>query len=201
MSDVASEDAVNPTRGRENRAEGMKRERRRRKRGSIDRMEAMNLDIFAPDQLDLANYVYRWVNDEKNRIGLCTRADDYDFVNLNDIKDFTAATSAIETNSESDERVRMCVGTNKGGNPIYAYLLRKPRDFWEEDQEEAVKRREEMMAGRVYRGEAGFDLGDEAPGVSEDGKDTGTFYVPKNANVAVGGAARRKTGPILKTKG
>jgi len=191
MTDQASATPdYNPARGREPRAEGFKRERRRRRKGTITRMAQMKLDIFDPAELDLANYVYRWVNDEDNRLAMLTRMDDYDFCNTSDIKGFDAARSAIDTDSESDNRVRMIVGTNKGGHPVYSYLLKKPRDYYEEDQEEGVRAREDMMAGRVFRGEANNE--------QEEGKDTETFYVPDPANVSLGGVPRRR-GPVTRT--
>lgn len=192
MTDFSAEDGYNPARGREPRAEGMKRERRRRRAGTLNRMAQMKLDIFAAGDLDLENYVYRWCNDEDNRLAMLTRADDYDFCNAADIKGFDAARSAIDTNSESDDRIRMVVGSNKGGQPIYSYLLKKPRDYWVEDQEEMVQARADMMQGRVYRGEVTEE--------DEVKKDTKTFYVPDPASVSLGGVPRRK-GPIQRTKG
>jgi hypothetical protein len=178
---------------RTHRAEGVQRERRRRRRGTLNTMVQMKLDVFSPDQLDTQNYVYRWCNDEDSRLAMLTRMDDYDFCESSDIKGFDAATSAFETDSESQDRVRMVVGSNKGGQRIYAYLLKKRRDWWQADQEEAVIAREEMMKGRVYRAEVEGDTGAK-------NQPEGTFYAP-NQELSVGGAAERRRGPIAKPKG
>lgn len=172
-----------PRRGRRPRAEMVAGERRRRKVGSLDRMVQMKLDCIDPGDLDLANYVYRWVNDEPGKLRMATRSDDYDFVPASELGESFDAES---TDSESSERVRMVCGSDKQGNPIYTYLCKKPRAFWEHDNEEMVQAREAMMAGRVYRGEATED--------NERSQDEDNFYVPEGNQI--GHAAERRRGPI-----
>lgn len=173
-----------PRRGRKPRADMVAGERRRRKAGSLNRMVQMKLDCIDPGSLDLENYVYRWVNDEPGKLRQATRNDDYDFVPASELGENFDAES---TDSESSERVRMVCGSDKQGNATYTYLCKKPRTFWEHDNEEMVQAREAMMAGRVYRGEATED--DERSGADED-----NFYVPEGNQI--GHAAERRRGPI-----
>jgi len=173
-----------PARGRVPRADAVAAQRRRRKAGTIDRFVQMKLDCIDPEALDLDNYVYRWINDEPGKIRAATKSDDYDFVSTVELG---ASFDAETTDSESSERVRMVCGTNKDGSAQYTYLLRKPKTFWESDNEEMVANREAMMTGRVYRGEATEDR-------ELENADADKFYVP--AGTAIGGAAQRRRGAI-----
>jgi hypothetical protein len=178
----------NPERGREDRAEAMAASRRRRRAGNLNRMASFKLDIFEPEQLDLENFVYRWVNDEDGRMRMATHMDDYDHVSASEIKQF----DANSTDSESSERIRMLTGRDKNGNPIYSYLLKKPRAYFEEDQERSVQFREDMMNGIVHNADVG----------SLEGKASdlaGNAYVPKTT-VSVGSAAQRRRGPLPRKK-
>ena len=75
-------------------------------------------------------------------------------------------------------------GESKGGKPIYTHLCRKRRAFWEEDNEEIVRRREAMMEGRVYHAED----------TEERDLKKSVSYVPEG--VKMGGAAERRRGPV-----
>lgn len=181
MSQVQEDEA--PARGRPPRAALNATHRRRRQPGSLNRMVQYKLDIFTPDQLDTDNYVYRWVNDEPGKLRMTTQMDDYDHVAVHELGDF----DPNATDSESSERVRMVVGTDKHGSPTYAYLLKKPREFWIEDNEAVVEAREDMMAGRVYRGSA-TEEDEERPGGDAN------FYTPQGTQI--GSAAQRRKGPV-----
>lgn len=173
-----------PRRGRPPRVEAVAEHRRRRRAGTLNRMAQFKLDCIEPDDLDLANYVYRWVNDESSRLRQLTKQDDYDFVTMGELGDGFDPDS---TDSETDGRVRMLVGTQKSGGALYAYLLKKPRQFWEDDNEEMVRQREAMMAGRIYQGET-TESDEGRPGGDDK------FYVP--AGNRVGSASSRRRGPI-----
>lgn len=177
-----------PRRGRPPRAEAQATHRRRRQAGSLNRMVQFKLDIFTPDQLDLANYVYYWANDEGTNIRQMTKLDDYDFVNTDDI---VGGFDPSSVDAESDGRIRMLVGNQKSGSPLYAYFLRKPRNFWEADNEQVVRNREDMMAGRVYRAEATEDA-EQRPGGDD------AFYATPGNNLG-GSAHRRRSGPVSRT--
>ena len=166
------------------RAEVTHSERRRRKTGSLNRMAQFKLDIFDPEQLD-PNYVYRWITDDGSRIRQVTKADDYDFVNASEIENFNPED---ESDSENGERVRMLVGKDKHGNAQYQYLLKKRKDFWEEDNAAGMDFRTAQLEGRVYNA----DVGGHAEEKGTVG-DVDKFYVPPEASL---GSAGRRRGPI-----
>lgn len=176
--------SLNPRRGRQARPDTVATQRRRRKAGSLNRMVQFKLDCFEPEQLDTENFVYRWVTDEPGKLRMATHMDDYDHVPLHELGE---TFDAEATDSESTERVRMLVGTDRHGNPSYSYLLKKPREFWIEDNEAMVEAREDMMAGRVYRGDATDDR-EARPGGDDK------FYIPEGTQI--GSGAERRKGPI-----
>ncbi len=169
----------NPERGRQDRADTVRGERRRRSGSNLDRMVSMKMDIFSPDQLDLNNYVYRWVNDEDNRVNILWN-EDYDHCGESDVKNYNPNT----TNNETDSKIRKLCGKKADGSPLYAYLMKKPREYWEADNNELVARREAMMNGVVYNGDV-----EQANGFSGS-VDGDNLYATKNNQI--GGAARRK---------
>jgi hypothetical protein len=175
-----------PRRARRDRAEVQGEHRRRRTAGSLNRMVQFKLDIFGPEDLD-PSYVYYWFNDEGSNLRQMTQLDDYDFVTVEELGE---GFNPEATDSESSGRVRMLVGNQKSGAPMYAYLCKKPRAFWEADQDQIVRNREDMMAGRVYRAEA-TDEGEQRPGGAE------MFYAP--ASNQIGHAAQRRRGPVPRT--
>lgn len=178
---------VDESRERQPREEVHQEERRRRKSGSLNRMVQFKLDFIPPEYLDLDNYVYRWVNDEGGKLRMATRHDDYNHVTVDELKGFDPE----GFDSEGGDTVRMLVGESRLGGALYAYLLKKRRSFWEADNEEVVRAREDMMAGRVYRAEV--DDGDELrdPNYNRD-----NYYVTKDSQI--GSAAERKRGPLPK---
>lgn len=185
--------AVSP-RARPTRAEVHGHERRRRKAGTLNRMAQYKLDIFTAEQLD-PDYIYRWVSDESSRLRMVTKQDDYDFVNADEIPDFSPDD---ETDSEPGGRVRIISGEKKNGQPLYQYLVKKRRTFWEEDNASAMQFRDDTLKGRVYHGEIGaVEVGIAVNGKVEraevGGLDTDQFYVPPEATL---GAAGRRRGPV-----
>lgn len=173
-------------RGRQPRSEVVAGERRRRKSGTLDRMTQFRLDCIPAEALD-RNFVYRWIDDRPGRLHMATKMDDYDFVKLDELG---TAWSAYDAEGESDDRVRM-IAEATGAKPVHTYLCRKPRDFWNEDNEEIVCKREAMMDGRVYHGEGGYTPEGQARSadLTED-----VSYVP--SGVQMGGSAARKRGPV-----
>src|SRR5437899_1443339 len=137
MVEPAEQEQERPRRGRPPRAEEVASHRRRRKAGTLDRMAQFKLDFIDPEALDLENFIYYWINDEAGALRRATRQDDYDHVTASELS-ARGGFDAFDTDSESDERVRMIVGTN-GSQPVYAYLCKKPRAFWEEDNEAMVR--------------------------------------------------------------
>lgn len=100
----------------------------------------------------------------------------------------------------------MLSGTDKHGNPTYTYLLRKPKEFFEDDMEDMVDLRQTVMDQRVYQGtEDGMDAGffgaedDETrqrlSGALEGAEtEQSTFYVPEGNKL--GGPSGRRRGPV-----
>jgi len=183
------------------RAEVLGQERRRRKKGTLNRMAQYKLDVFEPSQLD-PDYIYRWVSDEGARLRIVTKQDDYDFVQADEIEDFSADDM---TDSEPGGRLRIVAGEKKNGQPLYQYLVKKRRDFWESDNAEAMDYRDDVLAGRVYRGEIN-EVTVAAP--TKDGKvergtisgiadaDADNTYVPPEAALHHGISGGRRRGPV-----
>lgn len=114
--------------------------RRRRERQSLT--QGYNLGV--PEyMLDLSAYHYRWVKGDPARISQVHHYDDYDFV--------TQEEGTIMETSE-DGHVRQVVGRNADGSAQYQYLMRKPREYFEEDQRkrhDVLKQQERaIIAGR-----------------------------------------------------
>lgn len=179
----------NERRGRTSRVAAKQVERRRRRGGSLNVMAQLQMDCIPPECLDLHNYVYRWVNDERGKLRLATKLDDYDFVRISELGD---GFDREAFDGESEERCRMTVQTLEHGRPLYAYLLKKPREFFDADQNEIVDRREAMMQGRIYRGDT-TEAGEARPG----GQDN--FYIPSGATLGHAGQ-RRRSGPIQSSR-
>lgn len=179
----------NPARARLVRSDENRAHRRRRSNGSLNRMAQMSLDIFDPEQLDLDNYVYRWVQDTPGRMRMAMQADDYDYVSPDEIHGFTASQAGDDLKCESTGRLRQVVGEGKQG-PVYAYLLKKPRWMWEDDQEAMVDSRDTQLRRRVVKGETGGD-GDNDAAVEEG-------YVP--GGMQVGAPAQRRRGRLPKSQ-
>lgn len=147
-------------------------------------MAQYKLDFIPADMLDTKNFVYRWINDTPGRLRMATKMDDYDKVSASELGPGFAMDA---TDSEGGDTVRMYAGI-EGGQPVYTYLCKKPRDFWEADNEEVVDKREAMMEGRIYHGEA----------TDEDGRDLSEEHAYVPAGVKMGGSTQRKRGPVAR---
>jgi hypothetical protein len=110
------------------RVEAEKKQRRRRS----DTSELRNLKLHVPkDYLD-PKFSYRFVNDSPGRIQQMTQYDDWEIV------------------QQSDENVptRRHAGKDGSGQARTAILLRKPKEFFEEDKarkKAAIDEREEGL--------------------------------------------------------
>lgn len=110
---------------RPTRAEKVARERRK-KRGGLNALAGQKLSV-REEFLDRANFEYRWINDDGGRIESLTEMDDWDLVTDPERK-------GKEDVDRMSSFVSKIVGKNDAGHPIKAYLARKPKDFYQEDQ-------------------------------------------------------------------
>ncbi len=108
------------------------------------------------------NYRYYWVADRDGRVEQLTKHDDYDFVT----DDQTADDGR---NTGTGTRIERHAGTDKAGNPIRHYLLRKPMEYHLADEKEKLERRQRTMAA-IKRGKTPGETGEP---IHEDG-----VYVP-----------------------
>jgi len=103
------------------RQTAVRTERRNRDAGTLDRLQRNKLALPAEFRGD-TDHTYRWVNDVDNRIHDLTVDGEWD-----------VCTTA---NPETSEEVKLFkpVGTKDTGEPLYAYLCRQPKQFYDEDQ-------------------------------------------------------------------
>lgn len=146
-----------PTRpARPTREQEQKRERR--KRGDVDTGMRRRLPVDE-SKLDHANFVYRWANDDNARIRQLTEMDDYERVPDADVGGPT----------------HHAVGVSETGKDIRgAVLLRKPREYWAEDQAKREQRRDAHL--QVLKAGKPADDKDSGGGLEE-----GRAYVPRSA--------------------
>lgn len=106
---------------RQPRAEAVQTERRRRRDDTLDRVHGLKLALPKECLAD-TEYDYRWINDEGARISDLTVHDDWNFVTIN----------GVETAQE--HATRRVVGTKRDGSQMDAYLVRKRKEWVQEDR-------------------------------------------------------------------
>ena len=141
------------TRGRQSRAEEQLPERR--KRTDID-MTGKRLAV-RNDLLDFEKYRYRWINDSDVRLFRLTKQDDWDVVK----QDGTVLKS---DNADLGDAVSIPVGTKPDGSPMRAYLCRKLRRFYDDDQKmKQTELDEQLKRLRLGNDKSGESQGDYVP--------------------------------------
>lgn len=108
---------------------------RRRKRGGGE-LHGRRLAVVK-SMLDFDNFAYRWINDDPGRIYAMTQEDDWDFITNNGEKDDSADLGA---------RVSQVVGSNADGSKKVAYLCRKRKAYYKEDQAAKARELDEQLA-------------------------------------------------------
>lgn len=93
----------------------------RRRRQDTGPLAGLNLNVAEEDRDP--NYEYRWINDTGNRVENKTKRDDWDIVR-------TEPTLVDKT--------------PRSGAPMKAYLVRKRKDFQQEDQAKRMARLQEQ---------------------------------------------------------
>lgn len=130
-----------PSRSRQNTERGT-----RRARGSNDLSHQLKLGVgFKLDP----NYEYRWINGglDDQRLHDKTRTEQQG-------ADWVPLTSNGTEHSDSTGTVlRRAVGTNQAGQVEYAYLCRKPKDLYDEDQALVQALNDKRMQA-IYAGKA-----------------------------------------------
>jgi len=108
---------------------------RRRRREGGQEVVGKKLAVRT-SELDFANFSYRWVNDEMGgasgvgpRIMSKTVDDDWDIVKQ-------GGNVVKHDSADLGDAVSVVVGAKPDGSPLLAYLLRKPKAFYEEDRAE-----------------------------------------------------------------
>ena len=118
------------------RGRAQKRPVRKRNRNKID---GMRQKLHAPE---IPGYQTRWVNDYGGRVQSLTEHDDYTFVSKEEISDPSGRVEVGDPNVTPElqvgDRVARIVGADDG-RPIYAYLMKKRKEFYLEDQVEKEK--------------------------------------------------------------
>jgi hypothetical protein len=141
------------------RAEQTQATRRRRS----DSYRGYDLRLDVPAHLKDPNYVYGWKNDEKGRLQRATQQDDWDYVTTDEMKipSHDDGGFIAKNTNETDNRIRRVVADQTSARPIYAYLLKKRRDYFEADERERVRHNNEMR-NSVIRSQRAGEVGETA---------------------------------------
>jgi hypothetical protein len=138
------------------RTEEIQTERRRRSGMGLER----TLKLYYPEGLKDNNFVYRWFNDAPGRIEAKTIEDDWDVV--------------VEKKNGTNTEIRRPVDSGRTGQPLYAYLCRKPKHLYEQDKAEEQK----VITAQENAMRKGPPP--SAPGAMDE---SSTTYVPGGRNV------------------
>lgn len=96
-------------------------ERRKKRNGGV---AGQRLGVVE-SKLDREKYSYRWINDVPGRIHALTKEDDWDLVPNDGVKSDGVGLG---------DAVSQAVGTKPNGDALMAYLARKPKGYFDEDQ-------------------------------------------------------------------
>lgn len=118
-----------------------KTERRRQRGANVVRGQKLTV---SEAHLDRENYAHRWINDDGSRIDQMTKDDDWDLMR-------DPSKVAKPDSDDMGGMISKIVGRNENGVPMRAYLARKPKQFYEEDQRDKRQSIEQTMAA-IKRG-------------------------------------------------
>jgi len=110
--------------------------RRRRREGMGDER---NYRLHVPESMKDPNFVYRWVNDRAGRVRQMTVEDDWDVVDTSKLGGDPNPAANIAEGSVINR-----IGDKYTGERTV--LIRKPKDYFEEDQEVKENRRKQIEA-------------------------------------------------------
>ena len=124
-------------RGRKPKSEAEPERRKKRTGGMLGRR------LGVPNSmLDHEKFAYRWINDDGMRMYMLTEEDDWHLAPKNGVDTETV---------DIGEAVKRIAGRNDDGSPMYAYLCRKKRTFFDEDQKQKSAVLDEQLA-QIRRG-------------------------------------------------
>ncbi len=132
MSDAQSESkrpVGRPPNARIDRATEVQTARRRREGMGAER----NMKLHVPESAKDPNFVYRWVNDRQGRVRQLTKQDDYEVVSSTELTGGDAETLT----GTSEGTVMKRTGDSRIGESVV--LLKKPRNYYENDKAEEQK--------------------------------------------------------------
>src|SRR6056297_1336237 len=122
----------------EKRGPGRPRKQERRRRNDIDTVGkrlGVNRNI-----LDFGKFEYRWVNDAPARVFQMTEQDDWDIVKPD------GGAIVKDDNTDLGNAVSVVVGTQPDGSPLRAFLCRKPKQWYSDDQKQKQTDLDEQLA-------------------------------------------------------
>ena len=105
-------------------------------------------------------YVRRWVNDKGGRLADFDQAA-YTFVQNKD--------AGAKSTDLGDTRVSQLVGTQENGQPLRAYLMEKPKEWYDEDQKEKHRLTTDRTEEAIKRGKVGGEPDQEGRYVPSQG--------------------------------
>ena len=150
---------------RSTRATETRSERRRRKGTGLD----ANLRFSLPDHLkNDPNWRYHWLVDRPGRISQKTRHDDWEFVEDEEVE-------SDARNTGAGTRIERHAGVDQFGNPLRAYLVRKRKDYDDEDKREHQAALDERMAAIK-----GGQVTDETGQVIQNGFYAKSIHITEN---------------------
>lgn len=119
---------------------------------------AVDAKLFPDHQL-------RWMNDELNRLAYSIDGG-YEFVRKDELQGTDVGDRDVHAgNSDLGTKVSQLVGTKEDGSPLTSYLMKIPKEFYKEDQEEKQKLIAENEEA-IFRGQ------------HDDAGESETRYVP-----------------------
>ena len=143
--------AVQASPGRPDRKEDVKKVRRRREGMGVERNQRLNV----PEKWKDPNFHYHWINETPGRIMNKTEQDDYDIVTEEEMRGEKLGTG-------EGTQVKRAVGTGADGQWQYAYLCRKPKDFYKTDKLEEQAEIAKKMDAIKHGSAEGLDKDDQA---------------------------------------
>lgn len=143
VSQTPQNDVNANTSGRETAAEAAARIRAEREAGTRPRRLdgfSLKLQVYG----EVPGYQLAIMNDDRNRIAEC-RMHGWEMVQADEIQGVNANVSSY--NTDPGGMVRFLVGTKDSGEPLYGYLMKLPKEIWDDDmaQRQAFNQRNDDL--------------------------------------------------------